>query len=80
LIFLSAVLECAAASASKTRERDKALAELLMHALQEAGAAKLMTPELIATLADHALCRTRHSACYAAQRTMPNQFAFPQDS
>lgn len=25
-----------------------------MHALQEAGAAKLMTPELIATLADHA--------------------------
>jgi hypothetical protein len=42
-----------------------------MHALQEAGAAKLMTPELIATLADHALCRTRHSACYAAQRTMP---------
>lgn len=30
------------------------LAELLMHALQKAGAAKLMTPELIATLADHA--------------------------
>ena len=30
------------------------LAELLVHALQEAGAAKLMTPELIATLADHA--------------------------
>jgi len=26
----------------------------LVHALQEAGAAKLMTPELIATLADHA--------------------------
>jgi type II secretory pathway predicted ATPase ExeA len=30
------------------------LAELLSHALQKAGAAKLMTPELIATLADHA--------------------------
>ena len=30
------------------------LAELLAHALQEAGAARLMTPELIATLADHA--------------------------
>jgi general secretion pathway protein A len=38
------------------------LAELLVHALQEAGAAKLMTPELIATLADHALCRARRSA------------------
>src|SRR5208283_2549374 len=30
------------------------LSELLVHALQEAGAARLMTPELIATLADHA--------------------------
>jgi general secretion pathway protein A len=30
------------------------LAELLLHALQKAGAVKLMTPELIATLADHA--------------------------
>jgi general secretion pathway protein A len=30
------------------------LQELLMHALQKAGAVKLMTPELIATLADHA--------------------------
>ena len=30
------------------------LAELLVHALQKAGAVKLMTPELIATLADHA--------------------------
>ena len=30
------------------------LAELLMHSLQKAGAVKLMTPELIATLADHA--------------------------
>lgn len=30
------------------------LAELIMHALQKAGAVKLMTPELIATLADHA--------------------------
>jgi type II secretory pathway predicted ATPase ExeA len=30
------------------------LAELLVHALQKAGAGKLMTPELIATLADHA--------------------------
>jgi hypothetical protein len=30
------------------------LAELLQHALQKAGAVKLMTPELIATLADHA--------------------------
>jgi len=30
------------------------LSELLAHALQEAGAARLMTPELIATLADHA--------------------------
>ena len=56
------------------------LGEILAHALQEAGAARLMTPELIATLADHALCRARHSACYAARRTMPSQFAFPQDS
>ena len=30
------------------------LAELIVHALQKAGAVKLMTPELIATLADHA--------------------------
>ena len=30
------------------------LTELLVHALQKAGAVKLMTPELIATLADHA--------------------------
>ena len=30
------------------------LAELFVHALQKAGAVKLMTPELIATLADHA--------------------------
>ena len=30
------------------------LAELLVHGLQKAGAVKLMTPELIATLADHA--------------------------
>jgi len=30
------------------------LQELLMHGLQKAGAVKLMTPELIATLADHA--------------------------
>ena len=30
------------------------LAELIGHALQKAGAVKLMTPELIATLADHA--------------------------
>ena len=30
------------------------LAELIVHALQKAGAPKLMTPELIATLADHA--------------------------
>ena len=30
------------------------LQELLAHALQKAGAVKLMTPELIATLADHA--------------------------
>jgi type II secretory pathway predicted ATPase ExeA len=30
------------------------LADLLAHALLEAGAARLMTPELIATLADHA--------------------------
>lgn len=30
------------------------LAELVMHALAKAGAVKLMTPELIATLADHA--------------------------
>lgn len=30
------------------------LAELVGHALQKAGAVKLMTPELIATLADHA--------------------------
>lgn len=30
------------------------LSELIVHALQKAGAAKLMTPELIATLADHA--------------------------
>jgi general secretion pathway protein A len=30
------------------------LQELLQHALQKAGAVKLMTPELIATLADHA--------------------------
>ena len=30
------------------------LAELILHALQKAGAVKLMTPELIATLADHA--------------------------
>jgi AAA domain len=30
------------------------LAELIAHALQKAGAVKLMTPELIATLADHA--------------------------
>ena len=30
------------------------LAELIMHALQKAGAVKLMTPELIATLCDHA--------------------------
>ena len=30
------------------------LQELLVHALQKAGAVKLMTPELIATLADHA--------------------------
>jgi type II secretory pathway predicted ATPase ExeA len=28
--------------------------ELIVHALQKAGAVKLMTPELIATLADHA--------------------------
>jgi general secretion pathway protein A len=30
------------------------LQELLLHGLQKAGAVKLMTPELIATLADHA--------------------------
>ena len=30
------------------------LQELLLHGLHKAGAAKLMTPELIATLADHA--------------------------
>ena len=30
------------------------LAELIAHALAKAGAVKLMTPELIATLADHA--------------------------
>ena len=30
------------------------LAELVVHALQKAGAVKLMTPELISTLADHA--------------------------
>ena len=30
------------------------LTELLVHALHKAGAVKLMTPELIATLADHA--------------------------
>jgi general secretion pathway protein A len=30
------------------------LAELIVHALQKAGAVKLMTPELIASLADHA--------------------------
>ena len=30
------------------------LHELLLHGLQKAGAVKLMTPELIATLADHA--------------------------
>ena len=30
------------------------LSELIAHALQKAGAVKLMTPELIATLADHA--------------------------
>ena len=36
------------------RATPEELAELLVHALPEAGAAKLMTPELIATLADHA--------------------------
>jgi general secretion pathway protein A len=30
------------------------LQELLLHGLQKAGAVKLMTPDLIATLADHA--------------------------
>lgn len=30
------------------------LSELIVYALQKAGAVKLMTPELIATLADHA--------------------------
>jgi hypothetical protein len=46
--------------------------------LQKAGAVKLMTPELIATLCDHALCRARHRACYAARRTMPNGLVFPR--
>lgn len=35
------------------------LAELIVHALQKAGAVKLMTPELIATLADHAVGNPR---------------------
>ena len=30
------------------------MSELVVHALQKVGAVKLMTPELIATLADHA--------------------------
>jgi hypothetical protein len=30
------------------------LQELLLHGMQKAGAVKLVTPELIATLADHA--------------------------
>ena len=47
------------------------LADCLTHALHKAGGAKLMTEEVIATLCDHALCRARHSACYAARRTMP---------
>src|ERR1700680_1687443 len=40
------------------------LQEYVVHALQKAGAVKLMTPELIATLCDHALCRARHRACW----------------
>ena len=54
------------------------LQEYVAHALQKAGAVKLMTPELIATLCDHALCRARHRACYAARRTMPNGLVFPR--
>jgi general secretion pathway protein A len=38
------------------------LQDCLRHALHKAGAPQLMTPELMATLADHALCRARHSA------------------
>ena len=54
------------------------LQEYLKQALHKAGAVKLMTPELIATLCDHALCRARHRACYAARRTMPNGLVFPR--
>jgi general secretion pathway protein A len=35
------------------------LQELLVHGLQKAGANRLMTPELIATLADHTQGRPR---------------------
>ena len=38
------------------------LRDCLEQLLHKAGAVKLMTPELIATLCDHALCRARHRA------------------
>ena len=55
------------------------LQEYVVHVLQKAGAVKLMTPELIATLCDHALCRARHRACYAARRTMPSGCCVTRD-
>jgi general secretion pathway protein A len=38
------------------------LQDCLKHALHKAGAPQLMTPELIVTISDHALCRARHRA------------------
>jgi hypothetical protein len=50
------------------------LTELLVHALQKAGAIKLMTPELIATLADHAQA-LRGALSFADQRLQLVAFA-----
>jgi len=45
---------CAAISVFRPQRRPPSFEKCLKHALQKAGAAKLMTPELIATLCDHA--------------------------
>ena len=44
------------------RAKPDELQDCLRHALHKAGAPQLMTPELVTTLAEHALCRARHSA------------------
>src|SRR5580704_12415271 len=46
------------------------LSELIVYALQKAGAVKLMTPELIATLADHAQGNPRPVSCSASPRSV----------